>query len=606
METNVINKSDIRKVIGLRNPLRGVASNIIYYLMGFAKINKLFRPISELEGTTFVNGAIRQFNLKCLTNDEDIARIPEKGPLVIVCNHPFGGADGLLIYEAVSRVRDDIKVMTNFILSRIRPLNDRFLPVNPFKGVKGMPSSTKGLREAMKHLENGGVLIMFPAGEVSTIPKDRFFKKLFSRRVTAKDISWDSSAMKLIARSGADILPAYFHGQNSKIFHIAGRINPYLRTVLLPREFLKASKRQTTLRFGQIIKARESAQLWDNGMLARHLYARSYALEANIPATNEFPNEYPQKTIVKAKDPKLVEREINRAREEGEILFETAGYEVFLLTYREYPTIMYELARLREITFRAIGEGTGDCCDTDEYDVYYKHLVLWNMADRKIAGAYRIGIGSEIMRYFGFSGFYVDTLFHYQKGMERILKQSIELGRSFVIPEYQKEIFPLMLLIKGIIFSTLRYPEVRYLIGPVSISSWFPDLYKSIFVKYLSDNFGAPELREFIRPGHRFKNRVTKVNLEDLLLDKCDSIEHTDRYIMSLSNGKLRIPSLIKRYLKIGVKVIDFNVDPLFNYCIDGLILLDTDNVSEKELKLMMKGDKNIEKINERFCKNKK
>lgn len=603
METNVINKSDIKKVIGKSNPLSDTASWLLYHLLGFAKINRDYRPISELKGIEFVRAAIERFRLKCVISEDEIGNIPAEGAAIIVSNHPFGGADGLMLYETAHRVRSDVKVMTNFILSMIGPLSEDFLPVNPFKGLKGAPASSSGLKQAMSHLENGGLLIIFPAGEVSTIPEKRFYKKLFSRRVMARDIPWENSAMKLIARSACPVIPVYFHGQNSRIFHLAGRINPYLRTALLPREFLKARKRTAVLKIGKSIKASEVAAIAGKGLLSKHLYARCYALEANIPATNEFLDEVPATAIVKGKSQAEIEWDIDKARKDGNMLFETAGYEVFLLTYREYHTIMYELARLREITFREIGEGTGKSCDTDEYDVYYKHLVLWDTAKKKIAGAYRIGIGSEIMRDFGLSGFYVDTLFHYRKGMEKTLCQAIELGRSFVVSEYQKEIFPLMLLIKGILFSTMRYPEVRYVIGPVSISSWYPDLYKSIFVKYLSENFGLPSMKKLIAPEHRFRNRVEKVNLDDLLLDKCDTIEHTDRYIMALSNGKMRIPSLIKRYLKIGVKVIDFNVDPLFNYCIDGLILLDTDNVSEKELNLLLKGEKNIDSFIERFYK---
>ena len=603
METNVINKSDLRKIIGKRIPFKGLASGLLYNLLGFAKINRLYRPISELKGVDFVRAAIKAFGLKCTVYEDEISRIPASGGAIIVSNHPFGGADGLLLYEAVHRVRPDVKVMTNFILSMVGPLSEDFLPVNPFKGLKNAPGSTTGLKEAIGHVGQGGLLIIFPAGEVSTLPDRNFYKKLLSKRILARDIPWENSAMKLIARSKVPVIPVYFHGQNSRLFHLAGKINPYLRTAMLPREFLKAHKRNAVLKIGQAIKADEIASLAEKGLLSRHLYARCYALEANIPATNEFPDNSPQKPVVKARKQAEIEWDIEKAKKDGNLLFETAGYEVYLLSYREYHSIMYELARLREITFRAIGEGTGKSNDTDEYDVYYKHLVLWDTAKMKIAGAYRIGIGSEIMRDFGLSGFYVDTLFHYKEGMKDILCQSIELGRSFVVSEYQKELFPLMLLIKGIMFSIMRYPQVRYLIGPVSISSWYPDLYKSIFVKYLSENYGLPGLRDSIAPEHRFRNRVEKVNLDDLLLDKCDTIEHTDRYIMALSNGKLRIPALIKRYLKIGVKVIDFNVDPLFNYCIDGLILLDTGNVSQHELNMLLKGEKNIDSFLERFKK---
>lgn len=602
MGTNVVNKSDIRKVIGNGSPFRGIASNIIYYAMGFRAINRLYRPISGLRGAEFARQALDRFRIRYSVPEKDIRHIPESGPAVIVSNHPYGGADGLALYETVSRVRPDVKVMTNFVLSKIAPLSDDFLPVNPFEGMKGAPASTAGLKAALRHVEGGGLLIVFPAGEVSSIPKGHFFSKLLSRRTTAVDKSWEGSAMKLIARSGATVVPAYFHGQNRRRFHLAGRIHPFLRTLMLPREFLNAGSRGTIqLRIGKGISMEETASLAARGMLARHLYARCYALEANIPDTNTIEGDNPQKPIVAASRREDLTKEIERARDNGDRLFSTAGYEVFLLGYREYPTIMYELARLREITFRAIGEGTGERNDTDEYDIYYRHLVLWNTDNGEIAGAYRLGIGSEIMESFGLGGFYVDTLFHYRKEMSGILSRSIELGRSFVVPSYQKEIFPLMLLIKGILYTTALCPQTRYLIGPVSISSWYPDLYKSIFVKYLSDNYGRDDLKEAIAPGHRFRNRACKVNLDDLLLDKCGSIEQTDRYIMMLSNGDLRIPALIKRYLKIGVRVIDFNVDPLFNYCVDGLILLDTADVPEKEIRLLLKGEADSEKFMEKW-----
>ena len=224
METNVINKSDIRKVIGKRNPLRGLASNILYHAMGFARINRDYRPISELKGIEFVRAAIERFKLKCTVSEDEINNIPAEGAAVIVSNHPFGGADGLLLYEAAHRVRSDVKVMTNFILSMIGPLSEDFLPVNPFRGAKWAPGSSSGMKQAIRHLENGGLLIIFPAGEVSTIPKKDFYKKLFSRRVMARDIPWENSSMKLIARSGCPVIPVYFHGQNSRLFHLAGHL----------------------------------------------------------------------------------------------------------------------------------------------------------------------------------------------------------------------------------------------------------------------------------------------------------------------------------------------------------------------------------------------
>jgi hypothetical protein len=239
--------------------------------------------------------------------------------------------------------------------------------------------------------------------------------------------------------------------------------------------------------------------------------------------------------------------------------------------------------------------------DLDEYDEYYKHLILWDKQKTRLVGAYRLGFGKEIIEKRGVKGLYTNSLFSYEKPFDKILAQSIELGRSFVVLDYQKEALPLLLLIKGLFYSVLHNQEVKYLLGPVSISSWYPKFYRSLMIHYLETHHSVKEMEDLIIPRNPFFPDYLRVSVDDLMSNKTESVEQFDRFLLKLSNGKYRLPTLVKKYLKINSKIIKFNVDPDFNYCVDGLVLLDVMQISKQEIVALAKDEPNKEKVFKRF-----
>lgn len=287
--------------------------------------------------------------------------------------------------------------------------------------------------------------------------------------------------------------------------------------------------------------------------------------------------------------------ELNRIRKKS-LLFTCAQYECYFADYNDIPKIMYELGRRREEAFRAVGEGSGKKLDTDKYDTYYKHLLLWDKEENRLAGGYRLGIGDDIVSKYGIDGFYVSSLFKFDEKFENVFRDTIELGRSFVTVDYQKDILPLMLLLKGLMMVAYKYNKVKYFIGPVSISNWYPKFYKSLMVHYISNKFSCDNsLMEMVRPRTPFEPDFLKTDV-NILLENIDTVEKFDRYMLRLSNGDYRLPTLFKKYLKLQSSFLCFNLDPDFNDTLDGLLLLELDNIPESELLMLMKDSNEEEK----------
>ncbi len=243
-----------------------------------------------------------------------------------------------------------------------------------------------------------------------------------------------------------------------------------------------------------------------------------------------------------------------------------------------------------------MGEGTGNNIDTDSYDAYYKHLILWDSKQQSVAGGYRIGLGDEIIKKYGIKGFYINSLFSIDPSLENFLSYTMELGRSYVSVDYQKDIFPLMLLFKGLMLSIVKYPEMKYFIGPVSISSWFPKFYQSIIVHYVKTKHSDEEMSRLITPKTPFVPDFNKVDVNVLMEKNMDSVDKFDRYLMKLSNGDFRMPTLFKKYLKINAKFLCFNVDPDFNNTLDGLLFLRFEDYPKEELMMLIKDNTPEEK----------
>ena len=305
-----------------------------------------------------------------------------------------------------------------------------------------------------------------------------------------------------------------------------------------------------------------------------------------IPKTLKIPK--PPKKIAGAVSIEMIEAEIDILRKEDKRLLISKNYEVFLAQAEKIPSILQEIGRLREITFREVGEGTNNATDLDKFDSYYHHMFLWDEDSKKIAGAYRMGLGSKIFPQYGIDGFYLQDLFRFEPELYPMMSQSIEMGRAFIIKEYQLRPMPLFLLWKGIVHTTLRYPEHRYLIGGVSISNKFSEFSKSLMIEFMKSNYYDPYVAQYINPKKEFKVKLKDAD-KDFIFDETEAdLNKFDRLIDEVEPGNLRLPVLIKKYIKQNAKVVAFNVDPLFNNAVDGLMYIRIADLPESTVKPVM------------------
>lgn len=577
----------------MKGPIGTVIGSSAMRLLSLCELNKLYAGLYQHQGREFTEKMIEEMNVKYDIIASQLENIPQEGPFIIVSNHPFGGYDGILLFNIVSSMRPDFKILTNFILSHIKNLSDSFLPVNPFSDMKGLKNSYAGVRAAKEHIINGGGLGLFPAGEVST----------YHGKGYTEDIEWTKSISKLIHGSKVPVIPVYFHGQNSRMFHTLGRIHPLLRTAQLPREMLKMRDKTITMRIGKVISASEISEYDNYTKLGRYLRNRSYALEGLIekkPQENLRDKES-EVSIAIPKSKKQMLEEIERLNNEKCKVFDLASYSCYLADYDKIPAIIHEIGIRREESFREVGEGTGTSIDLDKYDKYYKHLFLWDNDKQKLVGAYRLGFGKDIMERYGKDGFYTESLFHFSKFATGHLSQCIELGRSFVALEYKKEALPLMLLLRGLLLSVVKYPEYKYLIGPVSISSSYPKFYISLMYYYILKKHSTHDIRRNFKSRTPFKPDYLRVSPEDLLGTKMGTVETFDRFLLRLSDQQYRLPTLVKKYLKLGAQIACFNVDKDFNFSVDGLVFLKLSDVPKDEIAQLAKGMENQDEIYSRF-----
>ena len=598
VKTKIINKFDIMKAIHMRGPVGWIVASLAMVFFGFNKVNKSNDRCKQYRGSDFSAHILKDIGINYDLNPQQFNHIPQDGPFITVSNHPIGSADGLILNTVVGTMRTDFKIMANFILQMIPSLKDSFIGVNPFDEGVSNRSSLAGIRLAKEHLAAGGSLGLFPAGEVST--KQRPKKRTSLKRNSVEDIPWPDSIIKFIRNANVPVVPIYFEASNSGWFHLVGRIHPILRTVNLARELFNKKGKTIPMRIGKAIMPNEIAEYQDIEQLGNYLRSRVYAMESEFDNPNEELTKPPELVtpISLPRDKKAVVKEFDKLKSAGKKLFDTAGFQCYLADYSDIPIAMIELGRRREEAFRATGEGSNNAIDVDKYDEYYKHLILWDSKRKRIAGGYRLGIGNEIFeQHGGVEGFYTSSLFTYSQEFESTLQQTIELGRSFVSVEYQREALPLMLLLKGLMHAVMRYPEAEYFLGPVSISNSYPKFYQSLMVYYLENKHNAMLPDHYAQPTTPFEPDYLKINPRDLLRKKIDNFEKFDRFLMRLSDNTYRMPTLVKKYMKVNTHIISFNVDPLFNYSLDGLIILRIKDYPRAEILSMTK---DVENVNER------
>ncbi|GHC43128.1 GNAT family N-acyltransferase [Ulvibacter litoralis] len=554
-------------------------------ILNISTMNKIYDRNKHLSNLEFINALLDEFEINFEIPEEDLKRIPKTGPFITISNHPLGGIDGILLLKLLLEHRTDYKIIANFLLHRIEPLKPYIMPVNPFEDHKDAKSSVQGIKAALKHLSDGHPLGIFPAGEVSTYRDGKLMV----------DKPWEEAAMKIIKKANVPVVPIYFHAKNSKLFYRLAKISDTFRTAKLPSELLTQRDRVIKVRIGNAISVNDQDEHESLAGFTEFLRKKTYML-SNAFETKKLLDGIP-KSLKIPKAPKKIagpvsvsamEKEIGVLRENDKRLLTSKNYEVFLAQADIIPNILQEIGRLREITFREVGEGTNNSTDLDKFDSYYHHMFLWDTDTKKLAGAYRMGLGSMIFPRFGIDGFYLQDLFRFEPELYPMMEKSIEMGRAFVIKEYQLRPMPLFLLWKGIVHTTLRYPEHRYLIGGVSISNKFSEFSKSLMIEFMKSNYYDPYVAQYINPKKEFKVKLKDAD-KDFVFDESEAdLNKFDKIIDEVEPGNLRLPVLIKKYIKQNARVVAFNVDPLFNNAVDGLMYIRIADLPESTVKPVM------------------
>jgi putative hemolysin len=378
------------------------------------------------------------------------------------------------------------------------------------------------------------------------------------------------------------------------LFYLLSKISGTFRTAKLPSEVFSQKRRVIKVRIGKPISVNEQNEHTTLEEYSEFLRKKTYML------ANPFEKESPflptptlkipksPKTIVTAASQDKMIKEVEGLRTTDCRLLQSKNYEVFFARASKIPNILHEIGRLREITFREVGEGTNESIDLDKHDQYYHHLFLWDNEANKIAGAYRMGLGAEIYPKYGINGFYLNDLFRFEPELYDMMHKSIEMGRAFIIKEYQQKPMPLFLLWKGIMHTTLRYPEHKFLLGGVSISNQFSDFSKSLMIEFMKSNYYDPYIAQYIHPKKAYKVKLKDADKDFIFNETEADLNKFDKIIDELEPGSLRLPVLIKKYIKQNAKVVAFNVDPLFNNAVDGLMYIRIADIPESTMKPVM------------------
>jgi len=497
---------------------------------------------------------------------EELARIPRTGALVVTANHPFGLLDGAILAAILTAVRRDVRILTNQMLAAFPELHGMCLFVDPFGETGAVRANAGALREGLGWLRGGGVLAAFPAGEVAHFD---------FRDGTTVDPPWNTIIARLARISGSAALPVFFQGTNSMAFQLAGAVHPRLRTASLPRELLNKSGRQIRVRIGRPIPPADLNTAAGDRELIEYLRWRTYLLDPS-ETVHAFPVRLPQfrkpAHIVSAAPRNQLTSEIVRLGGERK-LCETGDVAVFLASAGEIPGVLREIGRLREIAFREAGEGTGRAIDLDRFDRHYWHLFAWNATREEIVGAYRLGVTSEILPKYGVAGLYTNTLFRYRRSLFDRVGPAVELRRSFVRVEYQKQYAPLLLLWRGIGQFVARRPDGATLFGGVSISNRYHAVSRYLLVRFLEAR-RAGELAGMVAPRHPYRPEPALVRNAGAV-PVPDDLDDLSKLIAGLENDGKGVPILVKQYLKTGGRLLACNVDRHFADALDALIVVD-------------------------------
>ncbi len=572
-------KLDLREAIESKSPgffdkypsfLTNLILRLLRSILRMREINEFLKHHSDKKGFEFIDDLFDYLDFAYLLSSRDRNKIPYEGKLICVANHPLGGLDGLALLKAISSVRTDVKVVANDVLMNITNLKDLFLPFDIFT-TKTQKERLMGIKKA---IQNEEVVIFFPAAEVS---------RLTIRGI--RDKKWMNGPIYFARKFNTPILPVFIKGRNSFLFYLISLINKNFSMFLLSREILKKRSSQLTIKVGDPIPSHDFAKnlidtKFQTRLLRRHVY-RIGKKKKGVFKT--------EKTIIHPVDTKVIKNELSRS----DLLATTPdGKKLYLTEFKNATNVMREIFRLREVTFRKVGEGTGNKYDFDQYDKWYKHIVLWDDEALEIVGSYRLGLCHEIIEEHGIKGIYNASMYKFSDKFQEYVKKSVELGRSFIQQKYWRS-NALDYLWQGIGGFLSQHPEVQYLFGAVSISDNYSATAKSLIVYFYKKWFGGDE--NLVHADNRFVITKQQATEADQILSSDEYNADFRNLKTTLKNLGYTVPVLFRKYSELcdkdGVKFLDFGVDVSFSNVVDGFVFLELSKLKETKKKRYYKVD---------------
>ena len=543
----------------LKKSLFKVAKKIVHE----DSINQFLTQNAHLKGFEFVDAVLDYFDFDYTVSSSDLQNIPTSGKVVIIANHPLGGLDALCLLRLISQVRKDVKIVANDFLAGFEALNSLLIPIDNYK----LRQSKNDIKKIYEALNNEEAIILFPAGEVSrATPKG------------IKDPAWNKGFLNFAQNSNAPILPIFLDAKNSKTFYTISVINKTFSTLLLSHEMFNKKSKRIAIKVGQIIPNENITPKGIDKKFLLNLYKKHlYSLKKGKKSFFET-----QSAIAHPVSRIDLLNELKKSKLIGQT---SDGKKIYLYDYVEDSIVLKELGRLRELSFRKVGEGVNKKRDTDKYDIYYQHIILWDENDLEIVGSYRIGNSDFIFKNIGVKGFYSNNLFKYNEEFTPYLKSSIELGRSFVQPKYWGT-RALDYLWFGIGAYLKSNPNIKYMFGPVSMSASFPTVAKDMMIFYYSHYFKEEVNLVEGKTPYQYSNNISEIKE---LFDLEDKKKDFKFLKSALSSIGVTVPTLYKQYSEItedgGIKFLSFNIDKNFGDCIDGFILVEVDKIKDSAKK---------------------
>ena len=557
-------------------PSKRLPGPLAYAVNRFLKIDQLEALYSQTCGETITANILKELKIDIEVSPIDLSKIPPTGPVVAVSNHPHGILDGIVLADLLPTMRRDIRILTNTFLGDLPELAEMCFFIDPFDKPENRIANSRALKQSIQHLRAGGFLLIFPSGEVSHFDM---------KKRAICDPEWTTTAVRLIRMTRAKALPILIRGANSLSFQMLGMVHPRLRTAALPNELLNKRGKRVEIRIGAPVDINRMESLPDDAGATAYLRMRSELLGKRAAGTAD---------IVAASTPiaegvatETLRSEVAQLPPEC-LLDEARDLRVYVANAWQMPHTLREIGRQREITFRAAGEGSGEPLDIDRYDNHYLHLFLWNTATSEVVGAYRLGDIPKILSRYGSRGLYTKSLFRFQPRFFHRLGPALELGRSFVRPEYQRRFAPLLLLWKGIGQFVARHPEYKTLIGPVSVSNRYSPASRELIAGYFEKCAGMKSWFSAVRPRHKLKGDIVQKWEREAISTLFPDFEDLSAPIGDLEPDGKGLPILVKQYVRLGGKLLAFSVDPQFGDSLDGFVLVDLTQTAPETLSRYM------------------